>query len=73
MIFWRCEEISRGNDVTMALAFNRTTVLIRIFSENALGYVNFGCLPPAVQSFTQIYNRNFEISWNFYMKAIICA
>ena len=51
MIFWRSEGISRGSDVTMALAFNRTTVLIRIFSENAPGYVNFGCLPPAVQEF----------------------
>ena len=58
--------------LTMVLAFKRTAVVIRIFSENALGYVNFGCLPPAEQSFTQICNRNFEISWNFYMKAIIC-
>ena len=46
----------------MVLAFNRTAVLIRIFSENALGYVNFWCLPQDVQSFTKIYNRNFALS-----------
>ena len=57
----------------MFFALNRITARIRIFSGNALRYVNFGCLPSAVQSLTKIYKRNFEITWNFYMKAIIYA
>ena len=69
----RSKWISRDNDVTMVFALNRIAARIRIFSRNALRYVNFGCLPSAVQSLTTIYKRNFEISWNFYMKAIIRA
>ena len=45
-------------------------VIFGIFVCNALCYVLFGWLYPAVRSFTQIYKRNFEISWNFYRKGI---
>ena len=61
LFFSRSEWISRDNDVTIVLALNRISALIRIFSENALCYVYFGCLPSAVRSFTKIYQRNFEI------------
>ena len=46
-------------------------VIFGIFVCNALCYVFFRWLSPAVWSFTQIYKRNFEISWNFYGKGII--
>ena len=45
-------------------------VIFGIFVCNALCYVFFRWLSPAVRSFTQIYKRNFEISWNFYRKGI---
>ena len=31
------------------------------------------CLPSVTRSFTEIYERNFEISWNFYKKGITHA
>ena len=57
----------------MVIALNQIAVDIPIFSGNALRYVNFGCLPSAVPSFTKICEWNFKISWNFYMKAIFYA
>ena len=53
-----------------SLALNRIAALIRIFFRNAWRYLYFGCLYSVVRSFTKIYKRNFEISWNFYKKGI---
>ena len=52
--FPRSEWISRDDDVTMVFALNQIAAAILIFSGNALRYVNCGCLPSAVQSFTKI-------------------
>ena len=70
IVFSRSECISRDNDVTIVFALNRIAALMHIFSGNALRYVNFGCLPSAVQSLTKICRRDFEISWNLYMKVM---
>jgi len=53
-----------------SLALNRIAALIRIFFRNAWRYLHFGCLFSVVRSFTKIYKRHFEISWNFYKKGI---
>ena len=52
--FSRSEWISRDDDVTMVFALNEIAAAILIFSGNALRFVNFGCLPSAVQSCTKI-------------------
>ena len=62
---------SCDKDVTIVLATNRIAALIRIFFRNPWRYLHFGCLYSVEQSFTKIYERNFEISWNFYKKGII--
>ena len=51
------EQISCDDDVTLVLAPNGIAALIRIFSGNALGYVDFGCSPSTVRSFTKIYTE----------------
>ena len=66
LFFGRLESISRDNGVTVVLAQNRISALIDIFFGNALRYRHFGCLSSVVRSFTRMYKRNFEISWNFY-------
>ena len=65
IIFWAIEEISRGNDVTIVLALNQISALIDLNFGNALRCGYFGCLPSVMRSFTEIYFRNFEISWHF--------
>ena len=65
IIFWAIEEISRSNDVTIVLALNQISALIDLNFGNALRCRYFGCLPSVMRSFTEIYYRNFEISWHF--------
>ena len=62
MYYTRSEQISRGNDVITVLVLNRISALIDLNVGNALRCAYFGCLPSVIQSFTKIYNRNFEIS-----------
>ena len=68
MIFWAIGiniTISRGNDITIVLALNRILALIDLNFGNALRCAYFRCLSSVMRSFTEIYVRNFEISWNF--------
>ena len=68
MIFWAIGiniTISRGNDITIVLALNRILALIDLNFGNALRCGYFMCLSSVMRSFTEIYVRNFEISWNF--------
>ena len=58
----------RENDVKMAL--NRISALLGIFFWNALRYLFYRWMSPYVRSFSKIYNRNYEITWNFYKKGI---
>ena len=73
LFFWHSEQISRDNEVTTVLALNRIATLIGIFFRNTWRYPYFGCLSSGVGSFTKIYKRNFEISWNLNKKGINCA
>ena len=70
LFFGRSEEISRGNDVTIVLALSRISVLIDLSFGNALHCAYFECLSSVKRSFTEVYERNFEISWNVQKKGI---
>ena len=65
LFFGRSQQILRGNDVTIVLAVNRISALIDLNFGNALSCAYFVCLPSVMQRFTEIYERNFDISWNF--------
>ena len=70
LFFGRSQQILRGNDVTIVFAVNRISALIDLNFGNALSCAYFVCLPSVMQRFTEIYERNFDISWNFYEKGI---
>ena len=69
-IFWAIGVNIIKYDVTIVLALSRISALIDLNFGNALRCAYFGCSSSGMRRFSEIYERNLEISWNFFKKGI---